>query len=48
MSTRVSEDQLTEAVRGNIRDGATLDLPYLSMNMLAAVIACCGLITSAT
>lgn len=44
MATQVSEDQFTQNVLRNIRDGATLDLPYVFMNMLAAIIACYGLL----
>lgn len=36
-------DEQRKAVRDNISSGATLNLPYLAMNTLAAIIACYGL-----
>lgn len=46
MQTRVLQDQFTQTVMGNIRDGAILDLPYIFMNILAAVIASYGLLAN--
>jgi len=42
MTTSMSNEQ-REKVRDDIRNGATLNLPYLTMNILAATIACYGL-----
>lgn len=40
----ISEEQaLKEKTRENIRNGATFDLPYITMNILATIIACYGL-----
>ncbi|MGA9121217.1 MAG: DUF389 domain-containing protein, partial [Bacteroidota bacterium] len=42
-SVLVSQNQLRETVRENIRDGAVLSSAYLLMNVLAATIATYGL-----
>ena len=44
MSTAMPmSNEQREAVRQNIDNGATFNLPYLAMNILAAIIACYGL-----
>jgi uncharacterized hydrophobic protein (TIGR00271 family) len=46
MSTLGAQDQFRETVRQDIRNGAVCDVPYISMNVLAAVIACYGLLAN--
>jgi len=46
MTTLDTQDQFREEVRQDIRNGAVCDLPYISMNILAAVIACYGLLAN--
>jgi uncharacterized hydrophobic protein (TIGR00271 family) len=43
MREAISQEQLRETTRENIRNGSLLDVPYVIMNTLAAVIACYGL-----
>jgi uncharacterized membrane protein len=46
MTTPSAQDQFREKVRQDIRNGAVCDVPYISMNVLAAVIACYGLLAN--
>lgn len=43
MTAMAAQGGWKETVRGNIRQGAELDVPFLLMNALAATIACYGL-----
>jgi len=46
MTTPSAQDPFREKVRQDIRSGAVCDVPYISMNVLAAVIACYGLLAN--
>jgi uncharacterized hydrophobic protein (TIGR00271 family) len=46
MSTLTAEENYNETVRENIRNGSLLNLDYVFMNTMAAIIACYGLLAN--